>query len=175
MVPEFIGCVELITTVDVEEGGWIRAFSNVERLEISCPGMNNTRPNPLLQLSSDSRTCFYRGESLSVPVFLALICSLPILDNLDVGRLLVHYDDIPSRRWLLPPPTGTLDLSLPDGMESVARQLVKLRICERFWRLDFTWWVLEDLGVSRPWRTRVPVPLSTFVLGMQPLLVSHTL
>ena len=78
-------------------------------------------------------------------MFLALICSLPILDNLDVGRLLVHYDDIPSRRWLLPPLTGTLDLSLPDGIESVARQLVKLRICERFWRLDFTWWVLEDL------------------------------
>ena len=36
-----IGCVELVTAADAEEGGWIRAFSNVVRLDVWNHGAAN--------------------------------------------------------------------------------------------------------------------------------------
>lgn len=45
----FIDCVEVFTTADAEEGGWIRAFSNVVRLNVLNSGTRNLCSCFLLQ------------------------------------------------------------------------------------------------------------------------------
>ena len=46
----YIGCVEVFTITDTEEGGWIRAFSNVVRLRVADSGMRNIPSSSPLRL-----------------------------------------------------------------------------------------------------------------------------
>ena len=74
-----------------------------------------------------------------------MVCSLPTLEDLDIGRLWLDFDDLTSQPSTLPPLTGTLTVSRPDGTEDMTHQLIDLRICARFRRLHYTRWLGKDL------------------------------
>ena len=57
----YVSCIEVITAADAEEGGWIRAFSNVVRLV-----MWNGARNFHLMTSADSHISLHRFHGLSI-------------------------------------------------------------------------------------------------------------
>ena len=83
---------------------------------------------------------------LSPSTFSILICSLPILEDLYLGFLGIKGGNggVVIRPSTSSPLTGTLSLSLPDGMECTTRHLIGLHICTRIRRLDFTLWFRQD-------------------------------
>ena len=74
-----------------------------------------------------------------------MICFLPILEDLDIGHLWLNFDDPTSQPSTLPPLTGTLTLSQAQVTKQITRPLINLRICARFRRLHYTWWLREGL------------------------------
>ena len=136
-------------TVDIiaeEAGGgsWIRAFSDVVRLEV-INGMS-----VFVRLAFSYRlesACIVRTD-LSTSKLLILICSLPVLEDLRLacpGTVIDSDNDATTfRPSTLPPLTGTLALSIGRGMECTARRLLDLHICVRFRRLCCTWWCEEE-------------------------------
>ena len=57
----YVGCTEVVTAADAEEGGWIRAFSNVVRLV-----MWNGARNFHLMTSANSHISLHRFRGLSI-------------------------------------------------------------------------------------------------------------
>ena len=139
-------CAEVFTIADAEEGGWIQAFSNVVRLRVLNSGTRKFRP-PSTALES---ACI-DDAIISSSNFLALICSLPVLQDLDVGYLKPGgSDDVDIaifRPSTSPPLTGTLSLTrlMADNIRCPTRRLTDLPI--RFRRLEYEWWREKDL----PW------------------------
>jgi hypothetical protein len=151
----FVGCTEVVTAAGVEAGGWIRAFSRVEHLEINTPNKSATPLVPFHGLSPAIR-------SLRVSVFVLLpsqvfnlILSFPLLEDLAVntynetsadngdgsGR-----DEMPTAAWPLTPPvfTGSLNLGLAGGMKPFTRRLLSLVGGIHFRKLTVRWSHSED-------------------------------
>jgi hypothetical protein len=78
-----------------------------------------------------------------------LVCSLPLLEDLDVAGQVVddHKDDDTITQFSTSPPlTGTLKLDLKRGMEAITRQLLELPDGIRFRTLKCKW----NLGRDDP-------------------------
>ena len=147
-----IGCVYTISTADAEEGGWIRTFSNVLRLEVR-RGIRNRheQTNPLVLLHNFSprlKSLMVVSRALSPSQVFSLTCSLPLLEDLGIAshRMSSNHDEgtvfQPSTSPVL---TGILRLYLPEGMEYTARRPLTMPNCLRVWKFNYTWRLEEDL------------------------------
>jgi hypothetical protein len=122
---------EVVTVADAEEGCWIPTFSNVERLElrneeVSAGGLNLVPFHNFLPALKSLRLVF---ESISLSAVFNLICSPPLLEDLDLKIGDVEISDGGStvfRPPTSPPLTGTLTLSFRRGMDYFTRRLLDL-------------------------------------------------
>ena len=151
----FVGCIQIVEEADAEEGGWIQAFSSVERLTVNRPWLDfdavEVSLAPFRRLSRSVK--YLRVTSVFLPrsVF-NLIHSLPLLEDL---TLIGHdtsvfnnneLDTSPSATPLASPAfTGTLQLLLFQGMMNVARRLVDLPNGLHFRKLSLSWREEGDL------------------------------
>ncbi|KAF9778708.1 hypothetical protein BJ322DRAFT_486083 [Thelephora terrestris] len=120
----FIACAQDIPTAVVGEGSWIDEFSSVVRLSV---------------LSAH--------EACSASQLIKLVCSLPLLEDLDVAGQVVddHKDDGTITQFPTSPPlTGTLKLDLVQGIEAITRQLLELPNGIHFRMLKFKWYLGRD-------------------------------
>ena len=150
-----VGCPQLVTASDAEEGGWIRTFSGLANLNVD---------NGRLYFNSwDSFDPFHRFaptlKSLRMcpvrppcPRVFNLICSFPLLEDLALeGRsgLYGNNGDSHGPRTIVPstspPLTGSLDLAILEGVGSAARQLLDFPNGLHFRKLIFLWDRMEDL------------------------------
>ena len=84
---------------------------------------------------------------LSPSAFSTIICSLPVLEGLDIGCSGIgggNHNSVIVWPSTSPPLTRTLSLSLPEGMECTMRCLLGLQICTPIRKLDCTWWFGQD-------------------------------
>jgi len=133
----FVGCVQLVTASDGEEGGWVRAFSGIQRLGLD----GGDRHNGGLRASEVSLSPF-RGISptlkslrlgpilLPYPGLLDLLLSFPLLENLSL-RSYEDHDRLPDSPQTVitsasPPLTGSLAFCLDREAGDVARELLDL-------------------------------------------------
>jgi len=148
-------CPEEVTAADAEEGGWIRSFSHVVRLGIHSDPMKYGGPVvPLTPFHGFSPALNYlRILSSTLPnsQIFDLICSLPLLEDLTLGiggtDDNVPSPDVPLRvvQPTSPALTGTLDLTVFGGMESIARRFLGLPNGLHFRELVLSWFYKEDL------------------------------
>ena len=143
-------CPKVVTTADVEEGGWIRGFSCLVHLNV---GDNTRSPNdpeislaPFYGLSPTLKSlCVSSIEFPNSQIF-GLICSFPLPedlvffgrgiedDNLDVGGPQPVTQDPTS-----PALTGTLELTQILEMEHTTRRLLGLPNGLHFRNLTLSW------------------------------------
>ena len=141
----FIGCAQVIPAAVEEEGGWIQAFSNVTCLSVS--STRHFRFWFLPQLLTFPRFPCVVPDIISASSLFKLVCSLPLLEDLDVLSRGVSANDDDSTIFqpsASPPLTGTLTLSLIRGMEPVTRRLLELPSGVRFRKLECTLYLEED-------------------------------
>jgi len=140
-----IHCAEVVTAEDVQEGAWLQTFSSVVWLELrtGLTSFNELTFSlvPFYKFSSSvkSLVCVHFIPCLQT---LWLIHSLPLLENLTLdGRVVVGWGLPPGSTGLSvsPPLTGTLELALSGGVESIARRLLDLPNGLHFRRLIFSW------------------------------------
>jgi hypothetical protein len=112
---------------DGEEGGWIRAFCNVVRLDVWWPGTENPhfRFQPRSPVPKSLPIAFVTPSFSQI---FKLICSLPLLEDLKmVGSRPCDTDDLNNFQPPTSPPlTGSLSLFLPRGTGHVIRRLLEL-------------------------------------------------
>jgi hypothetical protein len=123
-------CAEFVTA---EDGGWIRSFAKATRLEIwsdAWPRVPGASLAPFYTLSSIEYLVVWFA-TLTLSETLNLICSFPLLKDLDITR---HHgtevDEAIFRPSTSPPLTGTLTLRLE--LKHVARLLLYLPGGPRF-------------------------------------------
>ena len=109
-----LDCKEVFTTEDTEAGGWIRSFTNVVRLEV-WNIEKNFDLDPFRVLSSVKSLRLVLPEAFPPSRVVEFICSLPLLEDLDISQEEPEIDDIDEcraipRHLTLPPLTGTLVL-----------------------------------------------------------------
>jgi len=127
----FVGCPRHVVVADAEEGGWIRAFSGVKRLDVDNDGW-------FLRASDVSLAPFYKFSPvlkllrispilLPFPQVFDLILSFPLLEDLTLeGREESRFnDDDPHESWTVVPSaspvfTGSLDFHILGGAGNVA-------------------------------------------------------
>ena len=118
----------LVTESDGIDGGWIKPFTNVQRLEL----WNRVPPeNPIPTVSltpfhalPSVKSLFLTLTTVSSLEVVNLICSLPLLEDLGINALNTEINDIDGDilQPVNPPPlTGTLHLHL--GVKRVANIL----------------------------------------------------
>ena len=164
-----------VTTKDAEEGGWIRSFTDVTELEL---WSMDTSLQPFYALSSVKSLRVLRVTSREVP---RLVCSLPLLEDLDISTELprIHDDDqiafLPPST--LPPLTGTLVLKR--RVMRTACQLLDLPGDLRFrkiaWETSFSEGELElvtDL-IEKCSHTLEGIFVKTYGLGKRYLFGSY--
>jgi len=154
-----VGCPELVTAADGEEGGWIQAFSGVTCLNVNGrleqgSGLRASEVTlaPFRKLSPTLKSLRLRRILLPHPGLFNFILSFPLLEDL----CLTGFNDpqfngdgphepptvIPSTS---PPLTGLLDLHFHEGAGDVALQLLDLPIGLRFRSLMLSWDNKTDL------------------------------
>ena len=145
----FVGCPKFVVAADAEDGGWIGAFSRVASLDVD-------NGKQLLDTSKASLAPFrkfsYTIKSLRMspilhpcPQLFNLIQSSPLLENLnltgngepfgDGGSPCDVHTVIPSTS---PPLTGSLTLSILEGMGDTVRPLLDLPNGLHFRRLTLS-------------------------------------
>ena len=151
-----VKCLEVVMAADGEEGGWIRAFSRVVRLEVGniTPGFSRewkVSLAPFHAFSPILRSLHVVSTKLSLSRIFGLIHSLPLLED-----LILVVNGIPNNDGLdasgppvgTPPPsspvfTGTLRLIIFRGIGPIVRRLLDLPNGLHFRQLILTW-VWED-------------------------------
>ena len=125
-----IRCANIATTKDAEEGGWIRSFTNVTQLELW--GMH-TPLDPFYILSSVKSL---RVLFVTSPEVLRLVCSFPLLEDLDICIAEMNdFDWATFKPPTLPRPlTGTL---VHKGGMHAARLLLGLPGGLRFRKIEW--------------------------------------
>jgi hypothetical protein len=127
--------------------GWIRAFPNVVRLEIWSGTRNLHFQVPPHDFSPILKSLYIVHVALSSSNTRKLVCSLPLLEDLEIMclRLTNDGDDIIIHQPLTSPPlTGTLDLCVREGMERTTRWLLDLPNGVRFRNFKCKWFLEED-------------------------------
>jgi hypothetical protein len=158
-----IECAEAIIAADAEEGGWIRGFSHIVRLEVE-----SITPYP----ESEFSLAPFHGispvlKSLDVNIphlpsvrIFDLILSFPLLEDLAVmiNQTMVDDDDdseedeAPTATQSLTPRifTGTLELYLIVGIRPITRRLLSLPGGIHFRKLTLTWPNEENFWLIMP-------------------------
>ena len=128
-----IGCPDFVVEEDAEEGGWIRAFSSVESLDV-CD--SNRYPldtsrfplTPFCGFSSTLKSLRVSPIPLPSPELFYLIRSSPLLEDLTVAGRYQSSGDGNNPHWLLPDApstspqfTGSLELGIQGGMGNTVR------------------------------------------------------
>ena len=146
----FVGCSQVVEEIDAEEGGWIRAFSLIERLTVSWTDEISLVPFRIFSSSLKS----LRVTSLLFPhsQTFTLIRSLPLLEDLaligyDVSVIKGDEPDVPPISIPLTSPkfTGTLALFVDNGVKNTAHRLLNLPDGLHFRGLNLSWRSEEDL------------------------------
>ena len=151
----FIGCPEFVVERDAEEGGWIRAFSCVESLDVDngeWPLDTSRCPlTPFHGFSSTIKSLRVGSILLPSPQLIYLIRSSPLLEDLTVAGRDESSGDGNDTNWLppgvpltSPPLSGSLDLNI-HGMGNTVRRLLDLPSGLHFRNLTFSWNLKEDL------------------------------
>jgi len=145
----FVGCPRSVTAADAEEGGWIRAFSRVVRLEVHthrtyCPA---TALVPFHNFSPALKSLRVIGFLPRSRVF-NLVCSLPLLEDLSIREFWAGGSDSdgtgfqPSTSPLF---TGTFESYNKGGSGPTVRWLLDLPGGFQFRKLVLTWRNQEDI------------------------------
>jgi hypothetical protein len=144
--------VRSLKFVTAEEGGWIRAFSNVVRLEVWSGIQNVREPSgsliPFYDFSPVLKSLRVASTNLPPSQVLGFVCSSPLLEDLIIRCYGMGNDEDDGtifRPSTSPALTGTLEIYLPHGMEHTARQLLDLPDGLHFRKLEFAWCLEEDL------------------------------
>ena len=140
-----ITCPEIATAADAKEGGWIRAFPRVVRLELNnhrfLEDDSKTTYAPFHKISPTVTTLTVASVFLSPPEVFNLIHSFPLLEDLTLmGNYITNYEsggsetvDPPATS---PPLTGSLCLTLPGCMTGIVRRLLDPPNSIRFRKVD---------------------------------------
>ena len=146
----FIGRSQVVREAGGEEGGWVRAFSRIERLTVSCPDFDPVEISlvPFRTLSPFIKSLQVTSLLLPRSQVFSLIHSLPLLENLTlIGH--DHTSAINDDELDAPPTspalTGTLVLLLYQGMANNARRLLNLPNGLHFRKLNLSWRGDEEL------------------------------
>jgi len=133
-------------SITAKEGGWIRTFHNVVRLEVwsslRCLGEPEHSLVPFHNFSPVLKSLRVVSSTIPYSQILNLVCSLPLLEDLcviDHGWSNSDHDGTVSQPLTSSALTGTLKLSLTHGMEHVARRLLGLPNGLHFRKLLCTW------------------------------------
>ncbi|KAF9644812.1 hypothetical protein BDM02DRAFT_842677 [Thelephora ganbajun] len=160
-----ISCPEVVTAADAQEGGWIRAFSNVTRLEVSSGfrGLDVSEVSlvPFHNFSPVLKSLRVVSESFPCVQILSLACSFRFLEDLDLTQHIVGVDIIDRDRTVFRPSTspvltGTLRVYLPGRIGCATRRLLDLPGGLHFRKLelscfrddDFRWMSALVVGCS---------------------------
>ena len=148
----FISCPQAVTEADAKEGGWIRTFSRVVRLELGNRTGNSLGVSFAPFHNFSPALTSLRVEFLSFPcssVF-SLIRSFPLLNDITLFGCGDSPGDCdgPHRPQTVVPSTspaltGSLELTILVGMEYIARPLLGLPNGLHFQKLAFSWLELE--------------------------------
>ena len=150
-----VGCPQVITEADAEEGGWIRTFSHVARLSVKNRRMNlDGSKIPLVLFHGFSpalKSIHLAFTSLPSSRISNLIRSFPLLEDLTlIGRdCSSGTNDDPQGPQTVAPPTsppftGLLDIFLKRGIQHIARQLLSLPGGIHLRKLVLVWFHEED-------------------------------
>ena len=144
-----ISCPRSVTVADAEEGGWIRAFSRVVRLDIHVVAFDDRDLSlvPFHNFSPVLKTLLVMYHTLPRSRVFNLICSLPLLKDLyiiEIAKYEISYSEIDFQSSTLLPLTGTLELS-SKWMEPTAGRLLDLPGGLHFRKLVLTWCSQGDL------------------------------
>ena len=151
----FVYCASAAIAADAKEGGWIKAFSRVERLKVTCGGI----------LPIDSLVPFHgfspAVKTLCVDLALPpssevfdLILSFPLLEDLTVtayDNRSADSSDGPDKSWRTIQPSsppmlsGSLKLFLGGRVSRLARRLLSTPGGIHFRELDLAWFREEDI------------------------------
>jgi len=153
----FIDYPRAVMAADVEEGGWVRAFSRISSLDVDNGTWYLNTPVASLALfhnfSPTLKSLRMCPIAFPCPELFDLVCSYPLLEDLTImGRDESSGNDenrgpqtaVPSTS---PPLTGSLGLNIFGGMGNTARRLLDLPNGLHFRKLAFSWHYKEDL----PW------------------------
>jgi len=136
-----IVCPRSVVAADAEEGGWIRTFSRVVRLEMwsTTLGIRELSLVPFHNFSPVLKSLRVVSCSLPRSQIFDLVCSLPLLEDLGLVDNTSHQSDHnhfpPSTS---PPLTGSLEL-YAYRMEHTVDRLLKLPGGLHFRKLALTW------------------------------------
>lgn len=140
-----VGCLEVVTTADAEEGGWVRAFSSVTRLSLDCSKPSDSFIVPFHTFSHTLKCLYVSCFVLPVPQLFNLILSLPLLEDLAlVSGNTTNDDGLNEQQTAVPPSTlpaftGALELLLFPRTLCIARRLLELPNSLHFRKLKLTW------------------------------------
>ncbi|KAF9644356.1 hypothetical protein BDM02DRAFT_3122058 [Thelephora ganbajun] len=152
-----VGCPEVITNADAEDGGWVRSFSRVIQLGVhSNPAAVSSREVSLTPFHAFSPALKYLrilSNALPSSQIFNLISTLPLLENLTLG---INGADVDDGLNSNAPPTvvqpstspvftGTLDLVLFKGMGPTTRWLLSPPNDLHFRKLALSWLHEQDL------------------------------
>lgn len=151
-----IYCPQVTMSRNAVEGGWIPTFSGVVDLEIAgCPPSFSPVPfhgfSPVLTSLRISLYVFQPSQILD------LVCSFPLLEDVSIysfeTRLVDGDDNVNEQPTALqsrssPMLTGTLELSMQQGIDPIASGLLSLPNGLRFRKLDLTWHVEQAVSLT---------------------------
>jgi len=178
----FIGCPQVVTAADAEEGGWIRTFSRVLRLEVNGGDWTDVdEPEvPLAPFHGFSPVVkSLRLGCLTIPPsqIANLILSFPLLEDLTVVALDIPIDDnddVPDGLATVvhssnPPTfTGSLVLHLEGGMNPITRRLLSLPSGLHFRKLDLKWTHKKDVLLTMALVERCCSTLESLKIDFEP-------
>ena len=152
-----VGCPHVVVAACVDPGSWTAGFSSVVHLEVTCSkGLSfadaTVSLTPFRGFSPAIKSLRVDFTFLPSSRIFDLILSFPLLkvlaliayeasaDNSD------GHDELSATTHPLNPPTftGSLDLSIKQGIKPIAHQLLSLPGGIYFRKLTFTWFHEED-------------------------------
>ena len=145
-----VWCPQVVTEADGQEGGWIRTFSCVVRLEMWLDRLVGTDTpevplTPFHNFSPVLKSLRVDFAAISYPQIHDLICSLPLLE--DLCLIDNQYDDRDHDKTAFqfqpstsPVLAGTLELSSPCVMGRITRRLLDVPNGLHFRKLVWTWY-----------------------------------
>ena len=157
-----IHCAHVVTAADADAGGWVRDFSRLVRLEMDAEAIMMYSPEPVISLapfhgfSRTVKSLLVNSAIIPPSQIFNFILSFSLLEDLTVIRHGTSvYDggssDGPSTvaHPLNPPAfTGSLNLSLTEGMGHIASKLLSLPGGIHFRSLTLMRHCKEDLPLT---------------------------
>ena len=139
-----IGYPKVLLATVVEESGWVQAFSNVVRLRMG----SGERSYTLAFFHGSSLVLVFRCVGLEAWVvsrLFDLVCSLPLLEDLDVKGFAIVSDAVVFHPSASPRLTGTLRLNLRQWSRVTTRLLSDLPNGVHFRKLECVWCLQYDI------------------------------